>query len=90
MTTWTFPVAISARLPRVRVCEDLFLTFDPYCMETNPVADALQLIPLVLSKETVDVPALHIESGLSLRRFNPAIGLIISDDRPRACRWCMG
>ena len=71
--------AISARLPRVRVCEDLFLTFDPYCMETNPVADALQLIPLVLSKETVDVPALHVESGLSLRRFNPAIGLIISE-----------
>ncbi len=71
--------AISARLPRVRVREDLFLTFDPYCMETNPVTDALQLIPLVLSKETVDVPALHVESGLSLRRFNPAIVLIISE-----------
>ncbi|MCJ2877540.1 hypothetical protein JUM41_25180 [Rhizobium pusense] len=70
---------ISERLPRVNIRENLFLTFDPHCMETNPVVDALQLVPLVLLKEAVDVPALHGESGLSLRRFNPAIGLIISE-----------
>ncbi|RYH00345.1 MAG: hypothetical protein EON58_00585 [Alphaproteobacteria bacterium] len=70
---------ISERLPRARVREDLFLTFDPWCMNTNPAVDALQLVPLVLAKESVDVPALHAESGLSLRRFNPAIGLIISE-----------
>jgi hypothetical protein len=70
---------ISERLPRVQVCEDLFLTFDPHCMGSDPVADALQLIPLVLPKDSVDVPALHAESGMSLRRFNPAIGLIISE-----------
>ena len=28
---------------------------------------------------SVDVPALHAESGMSLRRFNPAVGLILSE-----------
>lgn len=70
---------ISGRLPRVHVGEDLFLTFDPLVMGHDPVADALELIPLVLSKESVDVPALHEESGLPLRRFNPAIGMIIAE-----------
>ncbi|WP_192179984.1 hypothetical protein [Mesorhizobium amorphae] len=70
---------ISERLPRVHVREDLFLTFDPICVGSDPVADALQLIPLVLKKDSVDVPALHVESAMSLRRFNPAIGLIISE-----------
>ncbi|OHV78931.1 hypothetical protein [Ensifer sp. LCM 4579] len=69
---------ISQRLPRVHVREDLFLTFDPHCMGSDPVADALQLIPLILSKDSVDVPALHAESGMPLRRFNPAVGLILS------------
>lgn len=70
---------LSERLPRVHIGADLFLTFDPICMESDPIADALQLIPLVLDKESVDVPALHIESGMSLRRFNPAIGMIIAE-----------
>ena len=70
---------ISERLPRMQVREDLFLTFDPDRIGSYPVADALQLIPHVLRKESADVPALHAESGMSLRRFNPAIGLIISE-----------
>jgi len=37
------------------------------------------LIPLVMDKESVDVPALHAESAIPLRRFNPAIGMIISE-----------
>ncbi|MUT27258.1 MULTISPECIES: hypothetical protein [Mesorhizobium] len=69
---------ISERLPRVDVSEELFLTFDPTCMGSDPVADARQLIPLILPKDSVDVPALHAESGLPLRRFNPAVGLILS------------
>lgn len=74
----TLTHTISERLPRVYVREDLFLTFDPICMESDPIADALLLIPLILDMESVDVPALHVQSGLSLRRFNPAIGMIIS------------
>lgn len=70
---------LSERLPRIYVREDLFLTFDTVCMESDPVADAMQLIPLILDKDSVDVPALHAQSGLSLRRFNPAIGMIISE-----------
>ncbi|TIQ37177.1 MAG: hypothetical protein E5X48_07390 [Mesorhizobium sp.] len=70
---------MSGRLPRVHIRQDLFLTFDPICIESDPVADALQLIPLVIDKETVDVPALHAESAMPLRRFNPAVGMIISE-----------
>jgi hypothetical protein len=70
---------LSGRLPRVHTGADLFLTFDPICMDSDPIADALALIPLILDKESVDVPALHIESGMSLRRFNPAIGMIIAE-----------
>ncbi|MGO4560097.1 hypothetical protein [Mesorhizobium sp. 2RAF21] len=70
---------ISERLPRVHVGADLFLTFDPICMESDPIADALQLIRLILDKDSVDVPALHAESQMSLRRFNPAIGMIIAE-----------
>ncbi|MER9056979.1 hypothetical protein [Mesorhizobium sp. M0910] len=70
---------ISGRLPRVHVGADLFLTFDPICMESDPIADALQLIRLILDKDSVDVPALHAESQMSLRRFNPAIGMIIAE-----------
>lgn len=83
---------ISARLPRVHVVEELFLTFDEHCLGHDPVADALTLIPLVLSKESVSLPELHAESGLSLRRFNPAIGLIIAEvDEGRVSRsWLEG
>lgn len=70
---------ISARLPRVHVTEDLFLTFDPHCLGRDPAADALALIPLVLSKQSVSLPDLHSESGFALRRFNPAIGLLIAE-----------
>lgn len=70
---------LSGRLPRVHTGADLFLTFDPICMDSDPIADALALIPLILDKESVDVLALHIESGISLRRFNPAIGMIIAE-----------
>jgi len=68
---------MSARLPRVHIAEDLFLTFDPHCLGHDPVVDTLSLIPLVLSKQNVSLPELHAESGLDLRRFNPAVGLII-------------
>lgn len=70
---------ISGRLPRVHVREDLFLTFDPICVESDPASDALQLIPLILDKDSVDVPALHAESTMPLRRFNPAIAMIIAE-----------
>lgn len=70
---------ISARLPRVHVSEDLFIAFDPFCLGHDPAADAQTLIPLVLSKESVSLPELHTESGLPLRRFNPAVGMIIAE-----------
>jgi hypothetical protein len=70
---------ISNRLPRVHVAEDLFLTFDPHCLGSDPIADARSLIPLVLAKKNISLPELHAESGLDLRRFNPAIGLIMAE-----------
>lgn len=75
----TLSHTISSRLPRLHAAEDLFLTFDPHCLGHDPAADARTLIPLILSKDSVSLPELHAESGFSLRRFNPAIGLVIAE-----------
>ena len=67
------------RLPRMRMTEDLFLTFDPEVLGTDPAADAIALAELVLAGDgSVSVAELHAESGMSLRRFNPAVGMVIA------------
>lgn len=70
--------------PAIRPTIDLFVNFDQPAIGSDPLADAATLTERVLAGEdTVDVPALHAASGLSLRRFNAAISLVIAevDDR---------
>jgi hypothetical protein len=67
-------------LPRIRVTEELFLTFDPEVHETNPSADAVDLIRRILAGEdSILVADLHRESELPARRFNPALGMILDE-----------
>jgi hypothetical protein len=69
-----------ARFPRVHSTDDLFLTFDPLVHGSDPIADSALLAELVSDgRESVDVANLHKESGLPLRRFNPAIALVIAE-----------
>lgn len=69
---------INRGLPRFRPTPDLFVTFDPIVLKSDPVADAAELIELVLAgPDSVSVPGLHTKTGWELRRFNPALSLIL-------------
>jgi hypothetical protein len=66
-------------LPRMRITEDLFLTFDTEVFDTDPAADAIALAELVLAGDgSVSLAELHAESGMPLRRFNPAVSMVIA------------
>lgn len=76
----TLSHAMNLELPRIRTTEELFLSFDKHIFETDPCTDASKLINLVLKNdETISVAELHEQSGLTLRRFNPAIAMVISE-----------
>jgi hypothetical protein len=63
----------------VRPTTDLYATFDPFAHGNSPVADAAELTTRVLAGEdSVGVAELHAATGWPLRRFNPAIALVIA------------
>ena len=65
-------------VPRVRTNADFFATFDPFIQGNEPVLDAVALARTILKgPDGVDVAKLHRETGWPLRRFNPAIALLI-------------
>ena len=72
------------RLPLFRPSNDLYVTFDPIASGTDPMADAVVLAGRALEEDDgVNVRALHTASEWSLRRFNPALAVVVSqiDDR---------
>lgn len=74
--------AIGVKVPFVCATTDLFPTFDPVAYGTNPYADAGELIGRILAAieangETIDPAKLHEELGWELRRFNPALGIVV-------------
>jgi hypothetical protein len=70
---------ISKRIPRIRVAAELFITFDPHAVKTDPASDVVAIVDLALAKNnTVGVEELHAATGWSLRRFNPAFAYMIS------------
>lgn len=89
---------ISKALPHVRPTTDLYVTFDPLAYGHNPASDAAELTTRVLAGEdSVGVAELYAATDWPLRRFNPAVALVIaqvdsrrvsgemSGDYP--CRW---
>ena len=57
---------------------ELFTYFDPIALGTDPCSDAVKLIDLILEMgESIDARKLHPMSTMSLRQFNPALGIII-------------
>lgn len=75
---------ISKRIPRIRVAAELFITFDPHAVKTDPASDVVAIVDLALARSnTVGVEELHAATGWSLRRFNPAFAYMVSqiDDR---------
>ena len=66
-------------LPLMRYRLELFSTFDPLTRKTDPTLDAAVLAGHALEFDgNVSVPALHEMSGWDHRRFNPALGGLIS------------
>lgn len=71
-------------LPHIICRVDLFSAFDPPMRGTDPTADAAALGHIALEMgESVDVHDLHGRSGWELRRFNPALSILVGhvDDR---------
>jgi hypothetical protein len=65
-------------LPALEPTVDLFAAFDPQAIGSDPLADAGDLIRRILEdKRDVEVAELHAATGLTLRRFNPALGLVL-------------
>src|SRR5690606_24948265 len=80
----TLTRTMDAGLPRISVTLDLFATFDPVAVGTDPSGDSALLAGFALQiGNGVSAKALHDKTGWSIRRFNPALGLLISqiDDR---------
>ncbi|UPJ57014.1 hypothetical protein [Bradyrhizobium sp. 192] len=75
---------ISKRIPRMRTTAELFITFDPHAVKTDPASDVVVIVDLALTKsDTVGVEELHAATGWPLRRFNPAFAYMISQINER-------
>lgn len=71
-------------LPHILPKEELFITFDPHALGTNPVEDAAIVVDLVLQlNDSVDAQQLHEASGWPIRRFNPAFAYVVSQIEER-------
>lgn len=67
-------------MPALRPTMDLFSTFDPHALKTDPLADAAALTKTILAGgDSVRVVTLHADSGMPRRRFNPALALVIGN-----------
>lgn len=79
-------------LPHIIYGIELFATFDPLTLGTDPTKDAAALGDIALEMgEAVSVPDLHARTGWEARRFNPALSILVShvDDR-RVSRYSDG
>ncbi len=58
---------------------ELFSTFDPFVGGADPTLDAVELARMTLElDQSVDVAALHEKTGWELRRFNPALSVMLT------------
>lgn len=76
-----------SRIPFIFAAPDLFATFDQIASGTDPYADAGELIDRILTaveadSEAIDPAKLHEDLGWELRRFNPALGIVVAHVDP--------
>jgi hypothetical protein len=66
-------------VPMVKPTIDLFVTLDQHVVGSNPTADALDLTKRILDGEDqVASATLHAATGWPIRRFNPALAIVLS------------
>ncbi|QNE31669.1 hypothetical protein F1C10_06785 [Sphingomonas sp. NBWT7] len=69
---------LNRKMPRVSYRAELFSTFDPIVRGTDPTLDAAEIADLALGMDgTVNVAELHEKTGWELRRFNPALAILV-------------
>jgi hypothetical protein len=69
----------SSDISRICVTSELFITFDPHAIKTDPALDVVAIAEMALAKShTVSAEELHKSTGWPLRRFNPAFAYMIS------------
>ena len=69
---------LNRKMPRVSYRAELFSTFDPIVRGTDPTLDAAEIADLALGIDgTVNVAELHEKTGWELRRFNPALAILV-------------
>jgi hypothetical protein len=74
---------LGQRIPFMFATADLFATFDPIACGTNPYADASELLDHILKmveegEESIDPSELHGKLEWDLRRFNPALAIVVA------------
>jgi hypothetical protein len=66
-------------LPVMRPTVDLFASFDRHSIGTDPFEDSLELMEKIVEGEDQSASAnLHKAIGWDIRRFNPALALVLS------------
>ena len=68
----------SIRIPRIWVTAELYITFDPHTVKTDPASDVVTIVDMVLATRKMGIEELHEATGWPLRRFNPAFAYMIS------------
>lgn len=66
------------KIPSIKPTADLFASFDRHALGNDPDADARELAKVILAgRDQVQTADLHAATGWPIRRFNPAIALVL-------------
>lgn len=90
--------ALGLQIPMISATVDLFAIFDPVAVGTSPYADACALIDHILAAPrhsesgsfSICAQTLREEINWPLRRFNPALGLVVAEIDERRVSKAMG
>lgn len=78
-------------IPAVKPTIDLFTSIDRHAIGSDPLSDAAQLTKKILEGEDhIAIAELHASTGWTLRRFNPALALVLAriDDQRVSAEIC--
>jgi hypothetical protein len=79
--------AINLPMPHVRTTVALFVAADPAVTGHDPLKDAVALAGMMIENPKLgNVRELEVASGWPRRRFNPAVGLLVSLFPPNRMR----
>jgi hypothetical protein len=78
-------------MPAVKPTVDLYASLDPHAVGSDPLSDVVELTKRILEGEDhIATDELHASTGWTLRRFNPALSLVLAriDDQRISKEMC--